>query len=163
MDLSRRGFLAGAGALAASIAAAPKVVFAERVRRRVVLPDHTDWKLVRPHVLGHLSLDEMATGLPGPFQEYMASWDVNGADLLVPVSIPGVLEDGNSLAKLPSGFEVTWNCWMPLYDKWNKQVFQPVYGYEFKTANLGAAVLTNINLFRMAMKYKSKSWNRPGA
>ena len=159
MDLSRRGFLVGAGALAAgTVAGVPKIVLANTVRRRVVLPDHIDWKLVRPHMLGHLSLDEMATGLPGPWQEYMASWDVNGVELLLPV-LPydhraNVGED--CMAKLSSGFEITWEHWKPFYDKWNKEVFQPIHGYEFKTANLGAAVLTNINLFRMALKYRRR-------
>ena len=156
MDASRRQFLVGAAALAAGTSVTPALA-SPPLRKRVVLEGHKDWELVRPHVLGHLSLDEMATGLPGPLQEYLACWDVEGKKALMPVC-----PDGKSIAKLPSGFlmDLDKKTWEPFLEKWCSEVGVPVHGPEIGrwplTSKMGVALLTNISLWRMALKYCKK-------
>lgn len=166
MDLSRRGFLMGAGAITVGVVAADPVLskvtlVQETPRQPIKLEGHTEWALVRPHVLGHLSLEEMAMGLPGPWQEFLASWWVEGPKVHMPVVTRHEPRDRQDIpenflgAKLNSGFmlELSEKGWKPFYDKWNREVAVPLYGREIYTANLGPAILTNIHLFRLALKY----------
>jgi hypothetical protein len=159
VDLTRRGFMAGAAALTASAVAADpvlsKVVLAAPLpRQKDVLEHHKYWELVRPHVLGHLSIDEMKMGLPGPFQELMSHWWVEGPKLHIPAYDLRV-EDHDLTVTLRSGYKVQCGdkLWDAFYEKWLTEVCVPLYGKEIRTKNLGAAILTNIHLFRMAAKY----------
>lgn len=164
MDLSRRGFLKGAGGLAAGTLVAEswtggKVVLArEAPRQPIKLEGHETWGCVRPHMLGHLSLEEMATGLPGPWQEYLASWWVEGTKVFVPIikSLRADVPKDYLGAKLNSGYlmEAGEECWEPFIDKWNREVAVPLYGKEIRTKKLGVAILTNIYLFRLAYRYQ---------
>lgn len=168
MDLSRRSFLSTAAALplvAENFVGAKVTLARELPRQTTILEGHKTWTLVRPHVLGWMSLEEAAMGLPGPWQEYLASWWVEGSKVHMPVitldereKVPG-LPEGFLGAKLNSGYlmhldgERDGDCWKPFYDKWNREVAVPLYGREIHTQNLGAAILTNIHLFRMALRY----------
>lgn len=162
MEMSRRGFMAGAAALTAgAVAADPvlgKVTLArEAPRQAVKLEGHKTWEAVRPHVLGHLSLDEMATGLPGPWQEYLASWWVEGPKLFIPIT--DIRSEGWG-AKLNSGFKIGFDDWNPFVEKWQREVAIPLYGHKCETKGLGVAILTNISLFRLAQKYWKKDLER---
>lgn len=159
MEMSRRGFMAGAAALTAgAVAADPvlgKVVLTSLPsRKNDILEHHKYFECVRPHMLGHLTLDEMATGLPGPFQEYMSYWWAEGPKLHVP-AYDLRIEDNGLVSTLRSGFkmELGSEMWNAYIEKWQKEVCVPLYGKEIRTKNLGAAILTNIWLFRLAMKY----------
>lgn len=161
-DVSRREFLAGATVLAVSPMVAEswtggKVLMArEAPRQPIKLEGHKTWECVRPHMLGHLSLDEMAMGLPGPWQEYLASWWVEGAKVFVPTI--NVESEDFCGAKLNSGFKISLGGedWKPFIEKWQREIAIPLYGHKCET-HLGVAILTNISLFRMAQKY----WKRP--
>lgn len=154
MDLSRRGFLVGASALAV---ATPRPVQAVMPlpRQHVPLEGHKEWQLIRPHVLGHMTPDEMAMGLPGPWQEYISHWRTEGSKLFIPM-----MESGDTfVVKLKSGFVIDllrgWECYM---EKWVREIGIPLYGSRggdiTKTNNLGSALLTNHHLFRMFLKYR---------
>lgn len=159
MEMSRRGFMAGAAALTAgAVAADPvlgKVVLtAPPSRKNDILEHHKYFECVRPHMLGHLTIDEMATGLPGPFQEYMSHWWVEGHKLHVP-AYDERIEDHNLFSTLRSGYKIQIGdeAWSAYIEKWQKEVCVPLYGKEIRTHKLGAAILTNIHLFRLAHKY----------
>lgn len=145
------------------------------MRQRVELANHIDWRLERTHTLGTLSLDEMADGLPSVWQEFLASWDIDNKNVLLPVYDGPKIDPKEELkfteefhaddkfgkpshsgALLRSGywmdFGVSWN---PFIDKWLKAVCKPVYGFEMSMGNLGVALITNINLFKMALKYRN--------
>jgi hypothetical protein len=143
-------------------------------RQRVELKNHDDWRLERAHVLGKLSLDEMAEGLPAQWQEYLASWDVDGMKVLMPMYTGSKIEaikepnleefhvdDEFSRpswqgARLNSGYwmDLSITCWQPFHEKWLEAVCEPTYGFKMQTQNLDVAIITNINLFKMALKYK---------
>lgn len=156
MELSRRQFVVGTAALATA-ASAPVVLAGVAPRVPTTLEGHKTWELVRPHVLGHLSIDEMATGLPGPWQEFLASWRVEGPVLYLPILHRETPIDSDTFlgARLKSGYEMHLNekCWAPFFEKWITEVCVPLYGRAIYT-KLGPAILTNIHLFRMAYKYQ---------
>ena len=142
---------------------------------RVMLHDHDDWLLERSHMLGHNTIEQMADGLPSPFQKFMQSWEVRGEKLAVPFYeappanikidrdafhvddvfrgrgnwLGAILQDGTLIPLGDPG-------WTAYYEKWLVAVCEPMYGFQLRTQNLGMAILTNINLFKMALKYKRK-------
>ena len=118
------------------------------------LKGHDIWRLVRHHVLGPYSLEEMAKGLTKHWKEFMASWRIDGGGLLMPILLKQ--PDGFLGARLNSGYEMALSeeCWAPFMEKWQRLVVTPVHGRPILTHNLGVAIITNIHLFQLAVRYR---------
>ena len=114
---------------------------------------HSEWRLVRQHVLGKFTLAEMANGLTKHWKEFIASWRIDGSGLMMPVL--AYQPDGFLGARLNSGYEMLMNeeCWAPFIEKWQREVVTPVYGRPILTHKLGVAIITNIQMFQLALKW----------
>jgi hypothetical protein len=175
MSLSRRGFLGGmlGGSAAVAVGAPVAAGVRKAVKEVKRISGVRYYPCERDHVLGWRSPAQMMEGLPAEWQEWGSYWILNKNKVEIPVehenadhgSCDFIFGDG---FKLPSGKIVKFD-WRgagkqiktsPEYrfmSRWVEK-YVKIFGEEAREklidrTNLGPALMTNIHLFRMAVKY----------
>lgn len=123
------------------------------------LKGHVEWRLVRKHVLGPFSLETVKAELTKEWKEYLDTWRVDDENVHMPIMDGDcALPDRFFGARLNSGYKMylSEEYWKPFSDWWQRMVVTPVYGAPVLTRNLGVAIITNIHLFRLALKYHGR-------